>query len=478
MAKEHSKSKRWGRKRARQGSQNAAAERLSTPDQLDQVIQVVRFPHWMALAALILVLITGLIASFVLPIPVTVRGEGILINIGGILAVTAQSEGRVTALRVQPGDTVQPGDVVAQLDQPWLQQTLEDLRAELAEAERRLETIRDFQERTERVQNTTIQNRRLALEQRHESAADRLELLEEQLEIETKLSEDGIISTRKPGETRTRVNQARDELLAIESDIEAFAETLTNSELEHERERLDAQLEINDLKRRVRSQEKTLRYASEVKSPYAGRVVELMINPGEIVSRNRSLFSLLPTDTSSGDGTGGNSDSDGDSDGDDDGDGPNDDGSGDVVPPANRSTELVAVLYVPPKDGKKIEPGMPVQLELSSIKREEFGFMLGEVRSVAEVPSTAEGMMRSLKNRQLVQQLSQENAPFEVVVEPNRDPRTPSGYEWSSSAGPDAEINVGTLCVGDVVTDRKTPLSLILPAFGRWLDERRSADGP
>ena len=43
---------------ARKSSRRVAAERLSTPDQLDQVIEVARFPHWLLLAALTLLACT------------------------------------------------------------------------------------------------------------------------------------------------------------------------------------------------------------------------------------------------------------------------------------------------------------------------------------------------------------------------------------------------------------------------------------
>ena len=114
---------------------------------------------------------------------------------------------------------------------------------------------------------------------------------------------------------------------------------------------------------------------------------------------------------------------------------------------------------------------MAVQVAPTSIKREQYGFMIGQVDSVAEVPSTAEGMMRILKNRQLVQQLSRTYAPFEVVVSLERDADTPSGYRWSTSRGPEVEINVGTLCLGEVITRRERPINLLLPALGRLFDD-------
>src|SRR5207244_1592000 len=105
--------------------------------------------------------------------------------------------------------------------------------------------------------------------------------------------------------------------------------------------------------------------------------------------------------------------------------------------------------------------GMPVALSPSVAPREEYGFLMGKVRYVAEAPSTPEGMAYTLKNKQLVQTLSNNAAPLEVVVELERDPATPSGYKWSSSRGPDLKINGGTLTQADVQVRDLPLLSLV-----------------
>ena len=425
--------------KAKGGSKNVATERLSTPDQLDQVIQVARFPHWLALFALMLVLAAGVAASFLVPVPITVRGQGILINAGGILAVTSETEGRLLELRVEPGDRVARGQVVARVDQPRLRRGLIEGEEELAEARLRRETIRAFHLRTSQTQSQTLTNRRKALEQRLESAINLLRALEDQLAAETQLSRDGIFSTRQVLATQTEVDEARNEILGIENEVKLFVQVISDQELVHERELLESQLAISELERRLASLKAEYGRNIEVISPYSGKVVELKINPGEITERNGALFSLLP--------------------------------SVDATSPATTGAdELIAVLYVPPQEGKKIRRLMSAQLTLSSIKREEFGFMLGHVESVAQVPATTEGMMRVLRNRQLVDQLSGAQAPFEVRVSLARDASTPTGYGWSSSRGPDVEINVGTLCDGAVITHHERLITLVVPALGKFFD--------
>jgi len=159
------------------------------------------------------------------------------------------------------------------------------------------------------------------------------------------------------------------------------------------------------------------------------------VNVGEVVAISASLFSVIPTELRS-------------------------EGLGN-----RRDSDLVAILYVAPEDGKKIRLGMQAQIDPATVKREEYGFMTGRVRQVSEIPSTPEGMMRILKNAQLVETLSGDNAPFEVMVDLDPDPSTPSGFQWSSSTGPDTSINTGTLASGSMIVRKVRLISLVIPAL-------------
>jgi HlyD family secretion protein len=110
-----------------------------------------------------------------------------------------------------------------------------------------------------------------------------------------------------------------------------------------------------------------------------------------------------------------------------------------------------------------------VALSPSVAPREEFGFLIGKVRWVAEVPSTPEGMTYTLKNKQLVQTLSNNAAPIEIAVDLERDPSTRSGYKWSSSHGPDLKLNDGTLAHADVEVRDMPLLSLVIPPLRQIL---------
>ncbi len=102
----------------------------------------------------------------------------------------------------------------------------------------------------------------------------------------------------------------------------------------------------------------------------AGRVLELLVDRGDVVTPGTPLLNL------------------------------------EVV-----SDDLVAVLFVPATAGERIEPGMPVRISPSTVRREEFGSILGRVVWAAEYPSTSRGMVRLLGNEALVDKLMREGPP-------------------------------------------------------------------
>jgi HlyD family secretion protein len=95
--------------------------------------------------------------------------------------------------------------------------------------------------------------------------------------------------------------------------------------------------------------------------------------------------------------------------------------------------------------------------------------MMGEVKSVSEVPATLERMRKMLGNEALARQLSHEGAPFLVQVVLQRNRANPSGFTWTSSKGPDFRITAGTIASADIEVDRVTLISLVVPALRELL---------
>ncbi len=113
----------------------AALERLSSPEQLDQQLQVPSPKGWIALSAM-WVLLAAVIAWSVLGWVYTKEeGQGILVTAGGLKVVVATGDGRLDTIHVDVGDDVVAGQVVAEIDK-------HDIRAEIKELNSQLDALK------------------------------------------------------------------------------------------------------------------------------------------------------------------------------------------------------------------------------------------------------------------------------------------------------------------------------------------------
>src|SRR3954471_23620092 len=91
-----------------------ALARLSSPEQLDQVMQVTPLRGWLALLALAVVVAAAVAWGIFGSIPVEINTQGIMLGADGIRRLVAPTAGGVTEHK-RGGDVVKKGDVIASL---------------------------------------------------------------------------------------------------------------------------------------------------------------------------------------------------------------------------------------------------------------------------------------------------------------------------------------------------------------------------
>lgn len=411
-----------------------ALERLSTPEQLDQAMRVTSPAGWMALAAVGALVLGALMWSLLGTAPVKVKGHGILLAPGGVFDVVSTSQGRLRSYLVKPGDTVQAGQAVVIVEQPEILQELASANSALAELKRQRESILAFQGKDRSAQQSLRARQKRDLLQSIKSQEERLAWLEERSAGEDALYQKGYISRQKYLETKAEIAKVQDTVAQSRSQVQKLDAEETSSRLGGEREILNLDLQISAAERHAADIQQRLDRDSRVVSPYSGTVVEMKVSAGEVVTPGLPLFALLPPRA----GT------------------------------EKSGEELTAILYVAPDQGKKVKPGMTVQVAPATVRREEYGTMEARVVSVATIPSTEEGMVQTLKNKALVQAMSQGGAPFEIRAELVRDPRSASGFKWTSR-GPDQPVNTGTLAEADITIKRMRLITLVIPALEQLL---------
>ena len=464
-----------------------ALERLSSPERLDQLLKVVNPRAWLPLATMGSLLVAAAIWSVFGRLPLLVTGQGVLIQPGRVMQLQANSQGQVLTLNLIAGMTVKKGELLGTVDQSALKQQLQQEQAKLDELLAQNQDTRNLQKQRIALERETLVKQRVNLEERlrresilpelrekslvslektRESLNQRLEqiknllpILEGRLEDRRRLLEEQLIlgdvllsAEQEYLNNLAQVSQLEAQLKELdvqESSIQRdYLQSLSNiddiktkiKELESQEARLaQEELEvylsktnkIGEVKRRIAQIELQLASQGKIISPYNGRVLEVSSFSGQIVAQGSRLGSIEAEET---------------------------------------DTKLESIVYFADKDGKKIQPGMDVQVTPSLVKRERYGGVVGEVTKVSSFPVTLEDMSAILGNKNLAESIarSSSNAPVQVFVQLQTDPNTFSGYKWSSSQGPPLKLSSGTTAQVRVKVGEVAPIAYVIPLFRKW----------
>src|SRR5262249_21022708 len=101
---------------SRQNFRESALERLSSPEQLDQLVQVTSPKGWLSLIAIWTVLVAVIVWSIFGRVPTMEEGRGMIIAAGSLQQVGAPGSGRLTDILVAVNGHIQAGDEVARID--------------------------------------------------------------------------------------------------------------------------------------------------------------------------------------------------------------------------------------------------------------------------------------------------------------------------------------------------------------------------
>ncbi len=402
--------------------------RPPNPEQLDALLKVVPSFAWISLSVLLGATVIGLLWSIFDQALVKTEAKGVLLSRAGVADVVAPASGRLAQVLVRPGDRIKAGQVVAYISQPELEAAVQQRRTEAAKLQERSVAISKFLSGQAAARSQVDVVRRKALNDRiaalrlTETAMTQMVAGQQQLLNEGIITRDRFLSAQQQlADIRSQLDSARSDLVSINAG--AATDTISAR-----REMMDVEMNLAAANREISGSSERLKVGREVIAPIGGVVADQLVNVGEVASGGAPLLRVLP-----GSGQGG-------------------------------SGVLVAIMYVPPTSGgHAVAVGMPVQVIPNSVRVERDGFIMGNVIEVSSLAATPEGMMRILKNATLVQSLSQDGAPVQAVVELKVDPKTISGYRWSSGKGPAQRVTAGTLTEGKIVTDSIPMIALVMP---------------
>ncbi len=403
-----------------------ALERLSSPEQLDQLMRVIPPAGWVALVPLLgLVVLAGLWGWYG-SVPTKVGGKCVLINPDGLADVTSLAAGRVSDVSVRVGDTVRADQIVARVAQPELADRIEKAGSRLRELEAQGRVVRSFAGRGSELSAQTVAQQKQGLQAQLRALQERARILRERVATQQQLLDQGLITQRQLLQTREEQTQAELDAESIRGQVKHLDLRRLETDKQGQNEIATIQAQINEAQRVQESLLESRKQMTAVTSPYAGRVVDVRTAVGSLVGQGSSLMTIEKAGAESG--------------------------------------GLQAVIYVPAAEGRRVHLKMAAQVMPSTVKREEYGSMVGEVAYVSDYPATAQSMMLLLQNETLVRELMGSSPPTEIRAG-LATATTASGYRWTSSAGPPAPVKSGTLCAAEIVVESQRPLSLVIPVL-------------
>jgi HlyD family secretion protein len=409
-----------------------AINRLSSPEELDSLLQVTSPRGWLALAGIGVLILTAAVWSFAGRLPTKLVGQQcILVKNGGMKVLTSAASGKLSDLAVEAGDRVTRGQIIGRLEQYDLLEKISAGEARQKEVQRQYDQAAALAARGEALRAVTLAQQAQNLTHQLAATQQKSKLIKERIETQTALLDQGLI-------TKQTLIASQLELAAVQLDIETTQSQfkqleITRLEAKKQRENELTQLknQLEDAKRNVALMLRDTKSFTAIVSPSTGRVVEVTAAEGQLVERGTHLVSVEPTGV-------------------------------DV-------NEMEAYVYLPASEGKKVANGMKVEISPSTAKREEFGFMPAFVSSVADYPSTDQGLMRVFGNEKLVQQLAGTLAPIQIVASLKSSGTNPSRYAWSTRNGPPFSLQSGTTCSASITLAEQRPAELVIPALRKFM---------
>ncbi|ODH02077.1 NHLP bacteriocin system secretion protein [Nostoc sp. KVJ20] len=461
-----------------------SVERLSSPERLDQLMQVVSPRSWLPLVALSSLVGVAIIWSIYGRIPITIEGRGVLIYPRKVVQLQSKNSGQLMTLNFKVGDIIKKGQILATIDQADLRQQLQQQRAKLVQLESQDQAVNSLQgQRLEQDKQSTQQQRQYlqqriqelqtltpviktrdnsSLEQQRKSLKQNLQQVQalspvfrQRMEIRKQLfRQEGVFSADEALQAEQEYLENLQKISDLETQLKEldvketekekeYSENLsTISDLQTQLKKLDSESasqaqqdlenttvrkkEIQEVKREIAKLQLQLGDNSEIISQYNGRILEITVASGQVINAGTRLANIEAE---------------------------------------NPGSKLVGLAYFSVAEGKKIQSGMAIQITPETVKRERFGGIVGKVTSISNFPISKEAAINEVGNPEIVEGLvsQKQEGLIQIFSDIEQDSQTFSGYKWSSSKGPQMKISSGTTTVVRVQVEERAPITFVLP---------------
>jgi HlyD family secretion protein len=397
-------------------------QRLQSPEELDRLVTITTPLGWFALGTVGFVVLSALVWGFVGSIPTTVSGDGILLRGGRIASVVALGTGKVLQVDVAVGDEVTAGQVVGTITQPTLEAQIAGQKATVAKMQANYDTVEAEQTRGLQEQMVFLAKQRDSTNASITSYEELVKSLTQIVASQKQLMSKGLIPATSYIQTQSQLSQTQISLLQAENQLKKIIADETSAKIGADQAIFAAETQLVQATSQLTELETQLAETSKLVADNAGEVIGLVALPGQTVSTGDAVVSVEAMHES-----------------------------------------MKALVYMTSGLGKRVQAGMTMQVSPGTAEVYDYGYLVARVTAVSEAPATQEAMQALLGNQRLVESFTEKGAPIAVEADLELDPRTKSGFRWSSSKGPPFEIRSGTLCSGRVITQEQAPITLVIP---------------
>ncbi|MER8375937.1 NHLP bacteriocin system secretion protein [Mesorhizobium sp. M0152] len=403
---------------------------LRDPEHLNQAIQLTSRSTWILFVALALCVSGAVAWGFVGRLAFHAKGQGVILLDRSVVAdVVARTGGTVAQIHVKPGDTVTRRDLLVTVK-------LDEVAERLEQARIAVQAQRGESENYDKTSHADVERRRQTLHQEISSLKASLADAEKNRQMIQGLYEAFVTEVKRGFATRIQEQLEFGRLIDVQRSIRQMTDQiqkLQTEEIEFEdlvhRSRTELRIKVIDAEASYRDLQVQFEVGSAIRSPVDGTVSEITTYPNATVAAGINLI---------------------------------------TVESSTLERRMIVHAYLPIDQGKRVVAGMHALISPSSIDEQIYGSIKGQVSQVSLLPVSRGDLLAVLGNEALVDTLMGAGAPVRIEIELEADPDTTDGLHWTSAARPLTEVTPGTTAAVNIVVDRVTPLSLVLPIVRTW----------
>jgi len=273
-----------------------AIAKVTDPDQLDQALAVVRPRHLLAMAVVLAGVAIGLIWSIIATAPVIAAGQGVLQSTAGVAMVTADGNGHIETLLVQPGDLVEAEQVVATIRQPERLDALRAADQEAKDVAERYQLMETEHAEQDQLEQDLVTRSRASYEERITSLKSQLTTLRKRRTAQAKLEEKGLVSALTVFDTEQLLTQIEQELSTARNRISELGLEQERDAAMRRQERSRLRIQLKNLQRRADNLRRDYERDGQILAQRAGAVAELGVDINDAVAPGQFIARLLVED--------------------------------------------------------------------------------------------------------------------------------------------------------------------------------------